>query len=81
MTSTKAREKNAAVFAARLKKLREEAGLTMVELAARCGMRRHHLAALEGGGSPCGPSWVIVCDLANALGVGVEEFCRPKKES
>jgi len=59
-------------FAARLKTLREWAGMSQAELAERAGMNRFGVAKLEQGVR--GPSWATVQALARALGVGVEMF-------
>jgi transcriptional regulator with XRE-family HTH domain len=59
-------------FAARLKRLREEAGLSQAELAAAAGMNRFGVAKLEQGQRS--PAWETVLALARALGVSCEAF-------
>jgi transcriptional regulator with XRE-family HTH domain len=61
-------ERGTSGFAARLKKLRGEAGLTQAELAERAGMHPRGIAKLEQGDRPS-PSWDTVRALARALGV------------
>jgi transcriptional regulator with XRE-family HTH domain len=62
----------AARFGHRLRKLREQAGLTQGGLAERSGMHRQGIAKLEGGERE--PSWGTVLALAGALGVTCEAF-------
>lgn len=59
-------------FHVRLRALREQASLSVAELAARADLQRTHLHALEGGRKQ--PTWDTVCRLADALRVGVEAF-------
>jgi DNA-binding XRE family transcriptional regulator len=59
-------------FAARLKQLREEAGLTQRELAERAGMHLLGVAKLEQGLRQ--PTWATVETLARALGVNCMAF-------
>src|SRR5947208_2088838 len=59
-------------FGARLKELREEAGLTQPELAERAGMNRFGIAKIEQGVSE--PSWDSVVKLCGALGVTCDAF-------
>ena len=59
-------------FAAHLRRLREERKLTQVELASRAGVGQAMVSLLEQGDRL--PSWATVCQLAAALGVGVEAF-------
>jgi transcriptional regulator with XRE-family HTH domain len=54
-------------FAAKLKRLRETAGLSQPQLAERAGMNRFGVAKLEQGVRE--PSWATVQALAKALGV------------
>ncbi len=66
-----------ASFPARLRSLRERAGLTVADLAERSGLYRTAVWKLEAGQSA--PTWDTVCRLADALGVGVEVFRRAAK--
>ncbi len=59
-------------FGERLKELRETAGLTQVELAARAGMHQFGVAKLEQGIRE--PTWASVQALARALGVSCSAF-------
>jgi transcriptional regulator with XRE-family HTH domain len=71
----------AETFAARLKRLREAAGLTQPELAGRAGMNQFGVAKLEQGVRE--PTWATVQALARALGVDCTAFqdeeARPAK--
>jgi transcriptional regulator with XRE-family HTH domain len=59
-------------FAARLKQLREAAGLTQPELAVLAGMNRFGIAKLEQGVRE--PSWATVQALSKALNVECTAF-------
>ncbi len=59
-------------FAARLRALRAEAGLTQQELADRSGLKLGAIRALEQGAN--GPTWASVLALAKALGVDCTAF-------
>src|SRR4051812_43980749 len=59
-------------FGDRLKSLREDAGLTQVDLAVKAGMHRFGIAKLEQGVRE--PSWATVQSLAKALGVSCSAF-------
>lgn len=59
-------------FHIRLRQHREQAGLSVAELAAKADLQRTHLHALESGRKQ--PKWETVCRLADALGVSVEAF-------
>jgi transcriptional regulator with XRE-family HTH domain len=59
-------------FAARLKRLREAAGLTQQGLAERAGMHTLGVAKLEQAIRE--PSWATVVALSKALGVTCEAF-------
>src|SRR2546429_6835010 len=59
-------------FGARLKEIREAAGLTQPQLADRAGMNRFGIAKLEQGVTK--PAWETVLALASALGVSCEAF-------
>jgi transcriptional regulator with XRE-family HTH domain len=59
-------------FGARLRALREQAGLTQGVLAERAGCNPFTVAKLEGGRQE--PAWPLVLALARALGVSCEAF-------
>lgn len=59
-------------FAARLKALRVQQGLTQQQLAERAGILQPALARIEGGRFD--PKWSTVCLLADVLGVSVAAF-------
>lgn len=59
-------------FAARLRALREQAGLSVSELAARSGLRRQAVHMLEAGQRS--PTLTTVQKLAEALGVSLSAF-------
>lgn len=67
-------------FAGRLRELRNAAGLTKADLAAKCGLTADGITKLERGGSTDDggrrPSWDTVLALAAALGVTCEEFTK-----
>jgi transcriptional regulator with XRE-family HTH domain len=60
------------VFGARLKQLREAAGLTQGGLAERAGLHKLGVAKLEQGLRE--PTWATVQALARALGVSCSAF-------
>jgi transcriptional regulator with XRE-family HTH domain len=59
-------------FAARLRALRNAAGLTQVELAERSGVLLTSLTKLEAGTHA--PNWPTAVKLARALGVSLDQF-------
>lgn len=59
-------------FGARLKQLREQAGLTQVELAKKAGLHQFGVAKLERGERQ--PTWATVQALCKALGVSCTAF-------
>jgi transcriptional regulator with XRE-family HTH domain len=59
-------------FGARLRELREKAGLTQEDLAERAGVKRGAVARWESGARE--PSWGNIVALADALGVSTEAF-------
>ena len=69
--------KSDTTFGARLRKLREDAGLTQAELAEQSDMIPNSLARLERGATQ--PSWATVLKLAAALGVEPNDFL-PREE-
>lgn len=73
MGGTKPEEESG--FAARLKALREAAGLSQAALAEKAGMNRFGVAKLEQGQRE--PSWATVQALAAALGVDCTAFAAP----
>jgi transcriptional regulator with XRE-family HTH domain len=62
-------------FAARLKKLREAAGLSQYALAKATGLSKQAVNKLEAGGRE--PSWGTIQLLAKALSVTCEAFNDP----
>ena len=62
-------------FAARLRSLRERAGLSQYELARRTGLTRQTVSRLEMGDRD--PTWGTVQLLALALGADFREFADP----
>lgn len=60
------------VFGGRLRELREQAGLTQLQLAERAGLHRQSIAKLELGERR--PAWPTLLALAKGLGVSVESF-------
>lgn len=62
----------AGVLPARLRALRERAGLTVADLARATGLSRAALYNLENGDSR--PTWDAVQRLADALGVSTDDF-------
>jgi len=60
-------------FAARLKKLRGEAGLTQEQLAEKSGLDVGTIRQLEQG-TRTNPTWQTVCALAGGLGTTVMAF-------
>lgn len=65
-------------FGARLKELREAAGVKVHELAARSGVFSQQIYAYEGGKSE--PVWSSVVALARALDVPLDAFL-PQEDS
>jgi transcriptional regulator with XRE-family HTH domain len=62
-------------FADRLRALRERAGITQQQLAARAGMHKLTVAKLEQGIRE--PAWATVQALGEAVGVSCEAFNAP----
>lgn len=56
-----------------VKTLRESIGLTVAELAGKVGVTRVSINKIENGKTP-DPSFGLVCRMADAFGVGVEEL-------
>jgi transcriptional regulator with XRE-family HTH domain len=67
--------KKTGLFASRLRELRERAGLTQAELAAKSGLHLHGLTKLEHGDRE--PSWRTIQALADALAVTCDELRKP----
>ncbi len=63
---------DSAIFPARLRVLREAAGLSVSDLAAKANLNRDAVYKLERGDSK--PTWGTVQALAAALGVSTDEF-------
>jgi putative transcriptional regulator len=61
-----------AAFAARLRQLRQQAGMTQAELAEAAGVHSQSIIKLESGEYE--PKWQTVRALAKALGVSVLAF-------
>jgi XRE family transcriptional regulator, regulator of sulfur utilization len=69
---TAAREENARIFGANLKRVREERGLKQVELAKMAGLNRTHVGDFERGKRS--PVLNSIKVLAEALGVSAGEL-------
>ena len=65
------------IFGKRLRILRERAGLSQTELAFRCNLEQPHISRWERGGAE--PRFESLVQLANALGVSLDEFREEKK--
>lgn len=59
-------------FGQRLRTLREAAGLSLSQLAAKAAIPKSYLWDIETGRRPA--TWELVCRLADGIGVGVEEL-------
>lgn len=59
-------------FGARLRQLREEAGLTQTALGDLVGVQYQSIARYERGGAH--PTWPMIVALADALGVPTDQF-------
>ncbi|MBV8091949.1 MAG: helix-turn-helix transcriptional regulator [Acetobacteraceae bacterium] len=66
-----------ASFAARLRALRTQAGLSAYELARRSGVSKQTLSTLERGEGK--PLWETVCRLADTLDISTEDFRSPNE--
>ncbi len=62
-------------FGARLRQLRERAGLSIYALAKKSEVSRSFIGEIEAGKKA--PSFDVARKLASALGVGIEEFTNP----
>ena len=62
-------------FGRALKIMREQQGLTLVELAGMVGCHPMTVSKLERGAQE--PAWPLVVMLATALGVAADEFRNP----
>jgi transcriptional regulator with XRE-family HTH domain len=65
-------------FAARLRELREEKGMTQGQLAGMAGVSEQAVAQWERGLRE--PTWSNMVAVADALGVSTEAFRQPPKE-
>ena len=70
---------NEAAFSARLRELRERAGMTREELAGRARLRVTVVRDLEQG-HRSSPSWRVAIALATALGVSLDDLASPPSE-
>jgi transcriptional regulator with XRE-family HTH domain len=61
------------LFADRLRAIRGEKKITQKDLASKVGCHEVYIRQLETG-SRVSPGWIIVCKLAEALGVELKEF-------
>jgi transcriptional regulator with XRE-family HTH domain len=66
-----------AIFGRRLRILRERAGLSQTQLAARCNFEQSHISRWERGGAE--PRFESLVQLADALGVPLDDFREEKK--
>jgi transcriptional regulator with XRE-family HTH domain len=66
-------------FAARLRELREQKGMTQAELAEKVGVSSDAVARWERGIRE--PAWSNLTALADALGVSLDAFRQPPKEA
>ena len=64
-----------AIFSARLKELREQAGWSQKELAEKSGLNQRTISHWEQGLRD--PAWTSVLALARALNVSVLAFTKP----
>jgi transcriptional regulator with XRE-family HTH domain len=62
-------------FAARLKELRDQAGLTQQDLGERAGLSKAGIADLEQGRRR--PAWETVVALCKALAISPDTFLQP----
>src|SRR5262245_59462886 len=69
-------EPMASTFGQVLKRLRQEAGLSQMDLAVKAGLNLFTVAKIEQGHRE--PSWATVQALARALGVSCEVFVEPQ---
>ena len=73
MVATLAKEKQDSTgFGARLRALRNAAGMTQQQLADKLEMRATNITRLENGGRS--PTWETVIKIADALGVEPNDF-------
>ncbi len=72
-----AKSKTTVSFAARLRALRTEAGLSVTELATKSGINRTYIHNLEDG-RRVDPRLSLLVKLADALGVTLDAF-RPSR--
>jgi transcriptional regulator with XRE-family HTH domain len=67
-------------FAQSLKRIRTSKNVTQAELARRLGRDVMAISKLETGRRE-DPRWSTVCAIADALGVGVEDFRKSSKKT
>jgi transcriptional regulator with XRE-family HTH domain len=72
MSTAVAKKKGTTPFGRKLRKLREESGLTLADLSERAGIHLQSLSRLERGERE--PQWNTVLALAKALGCELVEF-------
>lgn len=72
VTTEVADDKDISGFGERLKILRQSAGLTQEQLAAKAGMKSQNIARLENSGRS--PTWATAVRLAKALGLSIDQF-------
>lgn len=68
-------------FAEQLKLLRTVKGWSQAELAKRSGVPQATISELETGQAKKGPLLDVAIALADALGVGLDEFREPEKKA
>ncbi|MCI0456762.1 MAG: helix-turn-helix domain-containing protein [Gemmataceae bacterium] len=65
-------------FGSALKRLREAAGLSQMDLASRAGLNLFTVSKIEQGTRD--PSWATACALAKALGVSLDAFVKEDEQ-
>ncbi|HEY3788041.1 MAG TPA: helix-turn-helix transcriptional regulator [Urbifossiella sp.] len=78
MGKKRAKQDGGTGFAAALKRLREEAGMSQAALADAAGLNVFGVAKIEQGLRE--PGWATVLKLAAALGVECTAFCSSKSK-
>lgn len=67
-------QQNIEFIAQRIRELRLERGLTVLEVAYRCDMERSHLSRIEAGHA--NPTLRTLCAICNALEVELSDLIR-----